>query len=187
MYPNDLTEPFEPTSEAIGTIPEQKNVPSAVKKSRTKLIVLVIVLLAGVWVSIPYIQFFVNFWVSIPQETKSIGAMVDDFLTAMANKETEKAYTMGTSQGDANTWQAGIDNLLQGNNFVLFEGYREISLTNINISQFGTEKYAEVQGDVMYEGDFIGTFSADVVKEGQLWKFRSVTVNAPAEKFARVK
>lgn len=187
MYPNDLTEPFEPTSEAIGTIPEAKLAPSPVKKSRTRLIVLVIVLLAGVWISIPYIQFFVNFAVSFPQEIKRIEVLVQDFLTAMSSKDTDAAYEMMSTEGDAQTQRSNIDTLLQGKNYVVFEGFREISLKDINISQYGAYKYAEVSGDVFYDGGFVGDFSGKLVKEGEGWRIQWLTVNAPVEKFVNAK
>lgn len=146
-----------------------------------------ILVFACAWVSIPYIQFYANFFVSFRQEIKSIEVLVQDFLTAMSNKDADKAYALMSSESDAQNQLSNIDTQLQGNKYVIFEGFREISLNEVNISQFGTYKYAEVSGDVYYEEGFIGDFTAKVVKEGQEWKIQWLTVNAPAGKFAKVK
>ena len=128
--------------------------------------------------------FMFNFATSMPGELDAITQVLDKFMQAMANRDAPRAMTFAVTDGEHPVTMEDLETLLQGNNYVLFKDYRELALTEFNLTQTGADKYAEVAGQILYEGDFVGEFSANVTKENGGWKIQMIQVHVPPEKFA---
>ncbi len=81
--------------------------------------------------------------------------------------------------------------MIEGNNFVLFEGYQSVEVLNLNVSQaFNTNQnlpqgtVAKVDGTISYDGGFIGQFNAVLEKEGDVWRLHNINITVPPNKFS---
>ena len=82
-----------------------------------------------------------------------------------------------------------LNNILYRNNYVLFEGYRSVSIANLNVSAaFNTSPdlpqgtVAMATGTASYAGGFNGTFNAVLEQEGDAWRLFSINVVVPPDK-----
>jgi hypothetical protein len=80
---------------------------------------------------------------------------------------------------------------LEGNNYVLFDGYRSVTVENINISAaFNTNPdlpqgtVAKVNGTIAYKGGFTGRFEAVLEQEGNKWRLFNINVTVPPDKLS---
>jgi len=157
----------------------------AAKHSRKRLVLLGGLLVLGILISIPICQFMFGFFGSFPEEMKNTSQVIDEYLSAMAQKDAQRAYKVVYVNGNESIALADLEGLVNGNNYFVFEDYREHSFTGFEMTQVGSVKYAEISGDVTYETNFVGQFSAVLVKENGVWKIQGIQVVAPAEKFGK--
>jgi len=143
-------------------------------------LVLVLVIL-GI-LALPVCQFFVGFVSSFPEESSSVAQVLDEYLAALANQDAERAYVVVSRSAEAQLNLEILENLVQGNNYRVFEGYQEISFTDFELTQFGSDRSAEVSGYVSYTDNYVGDFSAVLVKENGTWKIQMMQVNVPPDK-----
>ncbi len=115
---------------------------------------------------------------------------MDEFMSAMADKDAAKAYALFSIRSQRNTTLADVEKLLDGNNYILFEGYRSVTLRNLNLSAaFNSNPdlpqgtVAKVEGTVSYEGGFTGAFNAVLEQEGDKWRLFGINVTVPPDKF----
>lgn len=129
--------------------------------------------------------FLVSFATSFPEEKSQIEKVIDNFLRVMANKDAASAYTVVYTGEETQITLQDLQSLLKGNNYILFQGYRNISVTDLTLNQVGSVKSAEVAGFIGYSNDFVGDFSATMVKENGAWKIQAIRVNVPPGKFGQ--
>lgn len=165
--------------------PQPVTAPVPPKKSRSNLVALVGLAVLGILCAIICGPFLFNFVSSMPEELNAITVVLDEYMQGMANRDASRAFAVVAKTGEQPIPMSDIETLLRGNNYLLFKGYRELALTGFNLTQMGADKYAEVEGQVLYEGDFVGEFSGFVVKENGAWKIQQLKVNAPPDKFGQ--
>jgi hypothetical protein len=78
---------------------------------------------------------------------------------------------------------------LTGNNYVLFEGYESMMLTNLNLNAaFNTNPdlpqgtVAKAAGIVTYEGGIKGQVTATLEEEDGTWRLHQINVTVPPSK-----
>lgn len=176
-------EETRPEGEPVQELPALPNKPA--KKSRVPLLLVAgLVLLCGL-VSIPVCQYLAGFFGSFPAEMESTSQVIHEYLTAMTLKDAERAYKLIDTTSDEPILLTDVQEMLVGRNYLLFSGYREHAFTDFNMTMIGSEKIAEIEGQVAYEGDFIGAYSAVLVKEAGTWKIQRLNIVAPIEKLTR--
>jgi hypothetical protein len=123
-------------------------------------------------------------------ERPNVEKVIDQFMRAMAEKDADRAYALFSSRSKRKTPLADIEKLTEGNNYKLFEGYRSVELTNLNLqaaistnpdSPQGT--VGNANGTISYDGNFTGAFRATLEKEGENWRIFGINVTAPPDKF----
>jgi hypothetical protein len=162
-----------------------KTTTAPAKTLRKRLVLLGALVLVGIVIAVPFCQFFASFLASMPEEIMSTERVIDAYLNAMANRDIVQAYALVSPSGDASIAYSDLQTLTQGNNYALFQGYREISLSNFQMTQVGPDKYAEITGNVLYEGDYVGEFSAVLLKANGKWKIHEFHVSVPPDKFGK--
>lgn len=128
----------------------------------------------------------------VSSERAPVESVLVDFMEAMATKDSEAAYAVYSPRAQRQFSQDVIEDMMVGNNFVLFEGYQSLMLTNIkilavtntnpNVAQ-GT--VAEVTGIISYEGDFTGQFDATLEKDDEQWLLHNINVTVPPNKLGQ--
>lgn len=123
------------------------------------------------------------------QERAPIESVIDAFMRAMVEKDTDKAFALFSTRVQRQISMSDIEEMLEGNNYVLFEGYQSLEIQNINISKAVNTNQdlpqgtvATVDGIIFYDGDFAGTFDAVLEKEGAIWRLHRVNVIVPPNK-----
>lgn len=123
-------------------------------------------------------------------ERAPIEAVLDAYMGHMANQDADHAYALFSPRAQRQIPLAEVQAMLEGNNYFLFEGYRSLSVTNINISaavntnpDLPQGTVAEVTGVITYEGDIQGSFNGVLEKVGGQWMIDGIYVTVPPSKF----
>lgn len=127
----------------------------------------------------------------VARERPRVETVVGQFLSAMAEKDARGAYALFSSRSKRSTSLADLEKLVAGNNYVLFEGYRGVVITNLNLSAVvdsdpdnprGT--VAKAEGIIQYESGFTGTVSASLEQEGDEWRLFAISIRVPPDKLS---
>lgn len=128
--------------------------------------------------------------VKVITEMPRVENVIDEYLCAMDGQDASKAYALLSNRTKRNVLLADIEDFLEGNNYKVFEGYREIALTNFTLSLTSDSNpdmpqglVAVVDGMISYADGFTGDFTAVLEQEGEEWRLFSINVNAQADKF----
>jgi len=124
-------------------------------------------------------------------ETPKVEIVIDAYMIAMADQDAGKVYTLMSTRAKRHVSLADIEQLLVGNNYMVFEGYRSLAVTDFTINltsdpdpDIPQGEVAEVQGMISYDGGFTGDFYAVLEKEGDEWRLHGINVNVPPDKFS---
>jgi hypothetical protein len=127
---------------------------------------------------------------TMAREKDNVTAVLDDLFQAMAHEDAEAAYALFSTRSQRTTSLADVEKLLQGNNLVLFDGYLDLTLTNLSIKKAintnpdlpqGT--IAEVSAAVLYKGGFTGQLTSVLEQEDDGWMVFSFRITVPPDKF----
>jgi hypothetical protein len=123
-------------------------------------------------------------------EKPEVENVIDGYLSSMDSQDAGQAYTLISTRAKRNVLLADIEKCLEGNNYKVFEGYREIALTNFTLGLASDSDpdmpqglVAEVDGVISYADGFIGDFTAVLEQDGEEWRLFSINVNVPPDKF----
>ncbi len=127
--------------------------------------------------------------VAVFAERAPVEAVLDAYMQAMAAKDVTVAYALFSPRAQRQIPISKFQEMVEGKNYGLFEGYRSLSVQNLNIGAFvntnpdvpqGT--VAKVTGDITYEGMIQGTFNAVLEKNQGVWKLDAMSVMVPPDK-----
>jgi hypothetical protein len=114
---------------------------------------------------------------------------LDSFMSAMEDKDTQKAYSYFSTQAQNQIAISDLEKLLEGNNYVLFEDYQNVSIENISFSTgFSTFQnapkgsVANLSAIVSYSGGFKGRLTAVLEQENGQWRLYNINVVVPPDK-----
>jgi hypothetical protein len=123
-------------------------------------------------------------------EKAPIESVLDAFMKDMEAKDIESAYALFSPRAQRQVPMADLEKMIQGNNYILVEGYQSLSVRNINLTAAinanpdvpqGT--VANVSGIISYDGGFTGQFTAILEKVDGVWKLDGINVTVPPDKF----
>lgn len=124
------------------------------------------------------------------QEKPSIEKVIDSFMQAMVARDAEKAYELFSSRAKRQVKIESLEDMLEGNNYFLFEGYQNVSIININFTSSVNINpdvpqgfVVKVSGSVTYADGFTGSFTATLEKEGGQWYLDGINISVPPDKF----
>lgn len=125
-------------------------------------------------------------------ERDDVEQVIYEFMSAMARRDTDAAYALFSTRAQRHVSLSQIEELLEGNNFVLFDGYQSASVMNLNLSAaFNTNPdlpqgtVAKVNGVVTYEGGYTGSFNAMLEQEKGEWRLFNIHVTVPPNKLEK--
>lgn len=123
------------------------------------------------------------------QEKEPVETVLDAYMRHMANKDTESAYALFSPRAQRQIPIFELENLLEGNNYILFEGYQSTSVSNLNISASENTNpdlpqgtVANVTGILMFEGNIQGSFEAILEKVDGKWMIDGMYITVPPDK-----
>lgn len=124
-------------------------------------------------------------------EQPKVESVVGEFMDAMESREADKAYALFSTRSKRNTSLADVEKLLSGNNYVLFEGYQGVTITNLNLTaavntnpDLPQGTVATANGVISYAGGYTGAFRAILEQDAGNWRLFSINITVPPDKFA---
>ena len=122
-------------------------------------------------------------------EKAPVDFVLDDYMRYMANRDAESAYALMSPRSQRQIPISKIQELLQGNNYFLFEGYQSLSVSNIYISAVANTNpdipqgtVAKVTGVIHFEGSVQGSFNGTLEKVDGKWMIDGMHVSVPPDK-----
>lgn len=122
-------------------------------------------------------------------EKAPIEAVLDTYMRHMANKDAESAYALFSPRAQRQLPISKLQELLEGKNYFIFEGYQSLSVNNLNITAGANTNpnvpqgtVAKVTGVVVYDGDIQGTFNGILEKVGDEWMIYGMNNTVPPSK-----
>jgi hypothetical protein len=126
----------------------------------------------------------------VAAEKAPVEAILDSYMNYMAAKDPERAYALFSPRAQRQIPISEIQEWIEGNNYILFEGYQSLSVQNLNINfaintnpDVPQGTVAEVTGIISYEHGIQGTFNGILEKVEGNWQIDGIFVNIPPDKF----
>ena len=123
-------------------------------------------------------------------EKAPVQSVLDSYMQFMVEKDFESAYTLFSSRAQRQVPISKLQEMTEGNNYILFEGYESLSVQNLNISAAANTNQdapqgtvAKVTGIISYEGGIQGGFNGTLEKEDGQWRIDGIFVTVPPNKF----
>jgi hypothetical protein len=158
------------------------------KNSRNKIIVLVSVGIAVIFCLCVGTAVVNLLRVTVNQD--KVEAVIKDFMMAMKNKDAQTAMTFMSSRAkQAIDISKQISGLLKGNNYALFNGFKDITINSLAVSTgFNSDPnvpqgtVAQIAATVLYEDGTKGTLAVTLEEENSDWKIDYIHVTIPPDK-----
>ena len=124
------------------------------------------------------------------KEKAPVESVLDTYMQRMLDKDAESSFALFSPRAQRQMSISQLQEMFEGNNYLLYEGYQSLSISNIYISVAANTNpdlpqgtVAEVDGIIMYEGDIQGSFNGVLEKVDDEWMLFSITVTVPPDKF----
>jgi len=190
----DASQPNFPTSqtEIPPAVPESITPPPKKSHKKVWIIVGVVLGLLGVCAIIIFLCIAVIGIGAgkVLTEKAPVESVLDAYMKFMAAKDIENAYALFSPRARRQIPISQLQDMIEGNNYYVFEGYQSLSVVNIKLSTMvnadpdvpqGT--VANVSGTITYAGSFNGTFTGTLEKVDGAWQIDGIYVAVPPNKF----
>jgi hypothetical protein len=160
------------------------------KKSKKNFwIIVIVIILMFCFCSTPCIVGGIFLGYNNSKETGPIEGVLDSYMKDLAAKDVNSAYALFSPRFQRQQPESKLQEMIEGNNYILFEGYQNLSVQNINWSM-GTDFdqnipqgfLAKVSGIINYEGGVQGSFNGVLEKDDNMWKLDGIWVSVPPSK-----
>lgn len=125
----------------------------------------------------------------VESEKAPVEAVLDDFMRDMLDEDVDAALALFSPRAQRQFSKSDMESLLEGNNYVLFEGYQSLTIGRINVKAVANTNpdvpqgtVAEVSGTVAYEDGISGQFVATLEKVGGEWFLFFINITVPPDK-----
>jgi hypothetical protein len=116
-------------------------------------------------------------------EKAGVESVLDSFMKNMAARDAESAYALFSPRAQRQFSISKIQQELDDNNFVLFDGYQGLFVLTININPAANSDpdkpqgiVADVTGIITYKSGVQGDFNATLEKVNNKWKIYGMNV-----------
>ena len=180
-----------PSQQEIPPAPQVSAPPLvAPQKSNKKLWIIVgVVLVVLCLCSIACGAIFGTSLYKVYTEKAPVESVLDNYMRSMADKDVESAYALFSPRAQRQIPISEIEKLLEGNNYILFEGYQSLSVSNLNISAVANTNpdvpqgtVAKVTGMISFEGNIQGSFNGTLEKVDGVWMIDGIYITVPPDK-----
>ena len=188
-------------TEELQQVSSQQEIPSESKDSapvpnqpqKSKRNIWIIVGLVAVVVCLCLIACIALFGTSMYKvsiEKAPVEAVLNTFMEDMVAKDVESAYALFAPRVQRQIPLEDVQEMIEGNNYVLFDGYQRLTVQNLNLGgsvntnpDVPQGTLARVDGFIEYSGDFTGRFTATLEKVDGKWMIDRIDITVPPEKF----
>ena len=167
-------------SDSISSKPKKSN-----KKTWMIIGIVVAILLLC---SIVCIAIFGTGMYKVYKEQAPVASVLDSYMQHMLNKDAENSFALFSPRAQRQMSISQLQEMFEGNNYFLFEGYQSLSVTNIYISAAANTNQdlpqgtvAEVEGVITYQGNIEGSFNGVLEKVDDEWMIYSIRVTVPPD------
>ena len=160
------------------------------KKSRKKLLIIGILPAIGLCICAGICAFFIGSGIyQSAAEKENITKVIDEFMNAMVEKDTEVAYSFFSERAASQVPISNVEEMITGANYALFDEYEMIEIQNISAGttvnvyfQGPKRNIANVSGIVKYKNNYTGSFTASLENEEGLWRVETINITVPPDK-----
>ena len=124
-------------------------------------------------------------------EKDDVAQVCDQFMQAMEARDVDAAYALFSARARRQIPLSQFEALVQGNNYVLFEDYESLEITDLTIHTVVNTNpgvpqgmVAEVEGVIHYTSGPDGRFIAVLEKEDGRWMLDGFNVTVSPERFS---
>jgi len=124
---------------------------------------------------------------TVSQEIAPIELVLDSFMKHMVKKDSDSAYALYSPDAQQKISISVLEEMLEGDNYYLFEGYQNLSVSTIHISNIAVTSpdipqgiIANISGVIFYENDVQGTFYGMMIEVGDRWMIYSFFISKPS-------
>ncbi len=168
-------------SDSISTQPQKSN-------KKTWVIVGIVIAVLCLC-SIICVAVFGTSMYKVYTEKAPVESVLDAYMRHMANKDAESAYALFSPRAQRQIPISKLQEMLEGNNYILFEGYQSLSVSNLNISASANTNpdlpqgtVAKVTGVIIFEGNIQGSFNGVLEKVDGEWMIDGMYITVPPDK-----
>ncbi len=122
-------------------------------------------------------------------EQALVESVLDYYMKCMEAKDVESAFALFSPRAQRQFPVSKLQELIEGNNYVIFEGYQKLSVQSLNISaavntnpDLPQGTVAKVTGIISYEDNFQGTFNGTLENVDGNWRIDGMSVIVPPNK-----
>ncbi len=123
-------------------------------------------------------------------ERSPVEATLDTLLKNMAAKDVESTFALFSPRAQRQMVITDLEELTEGNNYKVFEGYESISIQNLKLNVAANTNpdmpqgtVANVTAIVSYTDGFTGNLTAVLEKVDDEWKIFNFNIVVPPDKF----
>jgi hypothetical protein len=175
--------------ENVTTIPDPA--PSQTKESKRNLWIIVIASVGVICIgSIICASIIILGATKINAEKAPVESVLNSFMTYMVVEDVDSAYELFSPRAQRQIPISEIEEMLEGNNYILYEGYESLTVQNLNVSVVSNTNenlpqgtVAKVTGTINYEDDIQGTFTGVLEKVNGNWEIDGFHITVPPDKF----
>jgi hypothetical protein len=189
------------TDESQHVSPQQENpplpqlqVPDSIplqpqKSNKNTWIIVGVAIIALCLCSVICVAVFGTGLYKVYTEKAPVESVLDVYMQHMTNKDAESAYALFSPRARRQIPISKLQEMFEGNNYILFEDYKSLSVTNLNISASANTNpdlpqgtVAKVTGIIMFGGGFQGNFNGVLEKVNGEWMIDAMYVSVPPDK-----
>ena len=188
----DETQQTSPQQETpiITQAQTSESIPPQPKKPTKKIWAIVGIIVAVLCLcSVICIVVFSTGMYKVYTEKAPVESVLDNYMKYMANKDAESAYALFSPRAQRQLPLSQLQALLEGNNYVVFDGYQSLSVSNFNISAVANTNpdvpqgtVATVTGVINFEESIHGSFTGTLEKVNGKWLIDGMFVTVPPDK-----
>jgi hypothetical protein len=126
---------------------------------------------------------------NVNDEKAPVESVIDSYMKFMSARDFENAYALFSPRAHRTVPISKIQELVEGNNYLIFEGYQSLSIRNLGISTVAITNpdlpqgtVANVTGTITYEDGIQGSFNCILEKVDEKWQIDGVYVTVPPSK-----
>ncbi len=189
---DELQKPLvESVSKGENSVVEPTPVSPIPKKSNKNLWIIAGITLAFICIcSIICLVLFGTSVGKVMVERAPVEAVLDTFMKDMEAKDVESAYSLFSPRVQRQIPIDDVQEMIEGNNYVLFEGYQSLSVQNLNLTaavntnpDLPQGTVANVNGFIQYSDGVTGNFTATLEKVDGKWMIHFINIVVPPDKF----
>jgi len=192
MMNTQTTPPALPQQDPIVIIPPEITASNTNQTKRPKKkIWLILAIIFGVLISCATLTLVLTkiSTSKIESEKAPLESVVDQFMKFMKQKDVESAYDLISSRAKRQIEITELSNMLKGNNYVLYDGYLSVNISNIRITKaINTDPdvpqgtVATISGVIEYKDGFQGRLEGVFEKENDIWRIDGINITVPPDK-----